>query len=207
MVGAAAHVGQTHVPTLLLGAGAIAALVLLKRWNKRFPGALTVVVIGASLSALLSLSAGGMSVVGYVPPGLPTPTLTLPPLHDVLTLLPMALAIALVAFTEAIGVGEIFAQKNGYRLDANRELIAIGAANLAAFAFGGYPVTGGLSRTAVNAQAGARTRFAGLITALAIAVGLLLLTPLFAPLPNAILAAIVALFATSKRLCVQHRVP
>src|SRR5690606_9651155 len=106
-------------------------------------------------------------------------------------LLPTAVTIALVAFMETISVGTAYAKKNKYRLDADRELVARGLGNGAGAVFGGFPVAGGLSRTAVNAEAGARTNLAGLFASAFVGLSLLLFTPLFYYIPKAALAAII----------------
>ncbi|HAS10156.1 MAG TPA: sodium-independent anion transporter, partial [Acidimicrobiaceae bacterium] len=101
------------------------------------------------------------------------------------------LVITLAGFMESIAIAKVFARKNRYEVDANRELIGLGAANVGAGLFGGYPVTGGFSRTAVNAEAGARTKLAALITAAVVTLVIVALTPLFEQLPSATLGAIV----------------
>lgn len=191
LLGAAERLGEVHLATLLLGAGAIAALLLLKRWRPTFPGALLVVVAGTLAVVGLDLSSGGVAIVGEVPGGLPD--LGLPPLEfdSITSLLPTALTIALVGFMESVSVAKAFARRNRYEIDPNRELIGLGVANLGGALTGGYPVTGGFSRTAVNAAAGARTGLAALVTAGMITLTLLFLTPLFTFLPKAALAAII----------------
>ncbi|MBX3272657.1 MAG: solute carrier family 26 protein [Sandaracinaceae bacterium] len=185
------RLGDTHLITLALGAAAIAVLLVVKKRWPRLPGALIVVALGTLATFLLRLDEAGVRIVGAVPAGLPSPSLPAFELADLGALAPTAVAIALVGFMESISVAKAFARKNRYAIDANQELIGLGAANLAGFGFGGYPVTGGFSRTAVNAQAGARTGLATAITAAVIAVSLLFLTPLFHFLPKAVLAAIV----------------
>lgn len=191
LVGAVQKLSEVHPFTVSLGLGSIVLLLALKRWNPRFPGALTVVVLGTLLVAGLGLHQRGVAIVGDVPKGLPP--LGIPSLDvEVLRALgPSALAIALVGFMESVSVAKAFARKNRYEIDANRELMALGAANLAGALVQGLPVTGGFSRTAVNAQAGAKTGLASLITAAMIVVTLLLFTPLFYYLPTAVLAAII----------------
>lgn len=133
----------------------------------------------------------GVTSVGVLPSGPPALALPVWDSEVVGSLLPIALTIALVALMEAMSVARNFAQKEGYELDANQELIALGAANVrGAFSFA-YPVTGGFSRTAVNAQAGARTPLAGLVTAGLVLLTLLFFTPLFYHLPTAVLASII----------------
>ena len=184
--------GDVHGITLAVGLGAMALLVAVQRWRRAFPGALAVVVVSTGVVALLGLHRVGVDVVGDVPGGLPAPVL--PPLGDgeaLLALLPVALTIALVGFMESIAVAKVYASRYGYDLDPDRELTAMGAANLVGAFFRAFPVAGGFSRTAVNAQAGARTALAGLVSAGVVAVTLLLLTDLFRLLPNAALAAII----------------
>ncbi|MFW5740002.1 MAG: SulP family inorganic anion transporter, partial [Myxococcota bacterium] len=166
-------------------------LLALKRWNPRFPGALTVVVLGTGLVAALGLHDKGVGIVGDVPQGLPAPSMPTLSWALIEQMAPIALAISLVGFMESISVAKAFARKNRYEIDANRELVGLGVANIAGALFQGYPVTGGFSRTAVNGQAGAKTGLASLITAAVIALTLLLLTPLFYYLPKAVLAAII----------------
>jgi SulP family sulfate permease len=112
-------------------------------------------------------------------------------------LLPTAMMIALIGFMEAISVAKAIASRHKYEVNANRELVALGASNLSAFFTGAYPVTGGFSRSAVNDQAGARTPLASLITAAGIAISLLFLTPLFYAMPKAVLASIVMVAVSS----------
>lgn len=191
MVSLGRHLGDVHVLTLALGATSVAILVWLKRRHRRLPGAMLVVAI-ATLSVWgLELEQRGVHVVGLVPPGLRGAAWPVFDAMDVVALAPASLAIALVAFTEAISVARVFADREGYAVDANQELVALGGANLAGFLFGAYPVTGGLGRSAVNAEAGAKTPMAGVITALLVAAALSFFTPLFTNLPRAALAAIV----------------
>ena len=184
-------IGETSLLTLGIGLASIVLLVGLKRWNKRFPGALAVVLVSTLVTWAFSLHTRGVHIVGEVPSGLPAPTLPSVAFADVAALVPTALAIALVGFMEAISVAKAFARKNKYEVDANQELIGLGMANVVGFFFGAYPVTGGFSRTAVNAEAGSRTVLASAITAVVVGVSLLFLTPLFHFLPKAVLAAIV----------------
>ena len=132
-----------------------------------------------------------VSTVGFVPGGLPE--LTLPPLDLALwlKLAPAAFMIALVAFVESYSIGATLASRQRTRVDAPQELLALGAANLGAAVTGAYPVAGSFTRSSVNHAAGARTQVSTLVCAVAIVVTLLWLTPLFADLPHATLAAIV----------------
>jgi len=191
VVAAAGALGDVHLPTLAIGVGAVGIIVLMKRLVPRLPRALVVVVVGTLVVWALDLAARGVAVVGALDGG--PPPLTLPPLdgHTLGALLPTAVAIALIAFMESVAVAKVLARRHGYRLDPNQELVGLGLANVGASFTGGFPVTGGFSRTAVNDQAGARTGLAALITAAMVLVTTLFLLPLFALLPTAVLAAII----------------
>jgi SulP family sulfate permease len=191
------NLDSTHLSTLVIGVASIALLVAARRVSKRFPAPILVVAAGAALVYGLGLHNAGVSIVGDIPRGLPR--LSLPPvdLAVVLRLLPVALTIALVGFMESFAVAQSIASREKYKLSANQELIALGIANLASALFGGYAVTGGFSRTAVNYQAGAKTQLAALVTVLVLIITLLFLTPLFYYLPNAVLAAIVLVAVSS----------
>lgn len=188
---AARQLGEVQPHTVGVSALAIGALVGLKRFAPRVPRFLVVVVGGALAVIGLDLDAAGVAVVGAVPEGLPSLALPMLDLGQLGALLPIALTIALVSFLESISVAQNLARVGRYEVDADQELKALGLANLAGSLVQAYPVTGGFSRTAVNAQAGARTGVAGLVTAGAIVLTLLFLTPLFHDLPKAVLAAII----------------
>ena len=196
---AATRIAETSLPTLGLGLGSIAILVALKKIKPAAPRALVVVVLGTVMVWALHLQDLGVAIVGEVPAGLPRPALPSIDLAVVGELAPTAVAIAFVAFMEAISVAKAVAGKDSKpdasgrkpKVDPNRELIGLGAANLFGSLFRGYPVAGGFSRTAVNAQAGARTGLAGIVTAVVVIVTLMVLTPLFYYLPKAVLAAII----------------
>lgn len=180
-----------HMPTVVLGVIGIAILVALKRWSKAIPGALVVVVLGTAAIWLTGGNEAGVSIVEEVPSGLPSFVIPAFSWADVQALIPGALTISLIGFMESIAVAKVYARRNGYSLDANKELVGLGVANVAGAFFQAYPTTGGFSRTAVNAEAGATTNVAGIISAVVIALTLLFLTPLFYYMPNAILASIV----------------
>lgn len=196
---------RTNLPTLAVGLAAIAFLV----WARKGLGSLlrrlglgerpagimarTTPVVAVALSVMaverLDLAAHGVAVVGAVPSGLPP--LTLPDFAPALwlALLPSAVLISLVGFVESISVAQTLAAKRRQRVDADRELSGLGAANISAALTGGYPVTGGFARSVVNFDAGARTPLASVFTALGIAVTALYFTGLFELLPRAVLAA------------------
>ena len=185
------NLGQLHPPTALLGLVAIAVLLLLRRFVPRLPAPLLVVVLAILLTSELGLDQNGVRTVGDLPQGLPP--FALPPfnLDQLAALLPAALTIAFIGYLESYAVAGLIADREKYHILPNRELLGLGAANLAAACFSGYPVTGGFSRTAVNHQAGARTPLAGVVTAILIGIILFRFTHLFHDLPKTILAAIV----------------
>lgn len=188
---AMARIGETEPLTLAVGAGSVITLLALRRLAPRVPAALVVVVAGTLAVWGLGLHEHGVAIVGTVPAGLPSFALPSLDADAMTTLLPTAITIALVAFMESISVSKSIATRQGYEIDANQELRGLGLANLAGSVFGAYPVTGGFSRTAVNASAGARTGMAGMITAMVVGLTLVLLTPAFYFLPKAVLAAII----------------
>ena len=182
--------------TLAVGVGAVAALLLLRRYVPRAPGPL-IVVVAAALVVLLPGVAGQVAVLGEVPAGLPG--FALPSLDpaDIRALLPAAAAIALVSYLESISTATTFARRTRGRVDANGELIGIGAANLAVGFFRGFTVAAGFSRGAVNFGAGARTPMSGVLAALIVGVALLTITPLLALMPKVALAAIIIVAVAS----------
>lgn len=188
--GLATQVTHAHGLTVLVGLGAITLMLGLKRWLPVVPGALAAVTATTLASVVFDLEARGVKVVGEIPQGLPP--LTIPDDFGIVgTLLPAAAIITLVGFMESIAVAKVYARRNRYEIDPNRELIGLGVANVGAGFFGGYPVTGGFSRTAVNAEAGARTKLAAVVTAGIVLLVIVALTPLFQQLPSATLGAIV----------------
>jgi len=185
------HLKDTDLLTLAVGLACILAMVLLERRLPRVPAALVVLLASLAASAAIGLEAAGVKVVGPLPAGLAGPTLPGVGLGAVPELLTGALGIALVAFAEAIGPADQFAREHGMRIDPNRELVALGAANTAAGLFSGFPIGASLSKSAANDRAGAHTPASLLTAAGATALVALFLTPLFAPLPEATLGAIV----------------
>jgi SulP family sulfate permease len=155
------------------------------------PEALIVVLLTTGASYAFSFEAKGVSVIGAIPMGLPD--LSLPAMNPgtLKTLLPAAVTLALVQFMKNVSLGRVFATRHGYTIDANKELVGIGSANLVGAFFSSIPVSGSFSRSAVNDQTGARTPLANWFTAGVIALTLLFLTPLFYYLPTPALAAII----------------
>ena len=183
------HVPETSVPTLLVGGGLLVGIVLLERFLPRVPAPLVAAALGIAASGLLGLGALGVATVGTVPGGFPP--VTMPVLSLAGDLWPGAVGIALMSFIETIAVARAFQQKGEPRADANRELAAIGAANVAGGLLGCMPAGGGTSQTAVSRRAGARTQLAGFVSALGALATLLFLAPALGLMPSAALAAVV----------------
>jgi sulfate permease, SulP family len=177
--------------TVVIGSVAIALLIAGKRMAPRAPIALAVLALATITAWLASLADRGVAILGDIPTGFPSPQV--PEISGSLLgdLAPVALTIAVVAYAEGVSVAKAIARRTRERVDANQELVATGAANAASGLFGGFPIAGGFSRTAVNHQAGARTPLASLITASMLAVAVLWLTPALYYLPKAVLAAVV----------------
>lgn len=177
--------------TVGIAAASIVALALGKRFVPRAPVALVVMATATIGAWAASLADKGVAILGEVPTGFPSPAM--PEVSGSLLgdLAPVALTIAVVAYAEGVSVAKAIARRTREDVDANQELIATGAANAAAGLFGGFPIAGGFSRTAVNHQAGARTPLASLLTAAMLLVAVLWLTPALYYLPKAVLAAVV----------------
>ena len=185
------NINSANLITLLIAAICIFIIIRIKRWNPLFPGALTAVVFSTVSVWYFQLDQLGVEIVGTVPAGLPS--VHIPDIDPsvLTTLMPAAIAISMISFIESISVAKAFARKNRYSIDANQELIGLGLANITSSFFKAFPVAGGFSRTAVNAQAGAKTNLATIITAIVVAIVLMFFTPLFHYLPKAVLAAII----------------
>ena len=184
------ELGDVHGPTVALGLASVVALVALRRVAPAVPGTLVVLAAAIAASALLGFDDHGIDVVGELPSALPDPALPDVSASDLTALLPVGLGV-LILSTEAVGVARAYATSGGYAIDINRELTALGVSNLLAGASSGFVQSGGASQTAAAAGAGGRSQLASLVAA-----GLVLLTgaflaPLFEPLPQATLGAIV----------------
>jgi high affinity sulfate transporter 1 len=183
------QVPVTNAVTLILSAATLAILLGLERWRPQMPAPLVAVVMGIAAAGFLGLKAGGVALTGPIRAGLPDPAL--PDLALLKTLWPGALGIALMSFTESIAAGRAFARHDDPPPVLNRELIALGAANLAGSFFQSFPAGGGTSQTAVNSRAGARSQASELVTVAIVVATLLFLSPLISLLPQATLAAVV----------------
>ena len=187
----AGQLGQINWLVLAIGSVAILLLLLGERLLPGKPIGITIVALSIVVASVLGLPSMGVAVTGKIPEGLPAiglPTFGLLEFDD---LFPIAAGCVLLAYIEGVSAARSFASRHGYSLDVRQEFLGLGAANLAA-AFGhGYPVAGGLSQSAVNDSAGARTPLALMICSVTLALCLLFFTGLLTNLPKAVLAAIV----------------
>jgi sulfate permease, SulP family len=208
-----ANLGDASAATLAVGAGALVLLFGAERFTPRLPGGLLALVLGIAVSAALDLSSHGVAVVGHVPSGVPTPSVPNIDRADLPSLLAAAAGMLLVIFSESLGAANNFALKHRYEIDANQELIALGAANTGSGLLGGLAAGGSLSQSAVNEGTGARSEVSSLVAAVLIVVTVLLLTPVFKNLPEAVLGALIIhavsrlwRVATMRRLYGERRV-
>ena len=193
LLSVAHHVPETSLLTLAVAAATFLVLIGMERFLPHSPASLVAIGGGIATAWFFGLQGLGVSTVGLIPQGFPS--ITLPDLELVEQLVPGALGMALMSFTETVAVGRAFTAPGDPPLNANRELVATGAANLGGALFGAMPGGGGASQTAVVRAAGGRSQKASLVTASAAAATMLLLAPLLGLLPNATLAAVVIVYS------------
>ena len=186
-----------HPLTALISVTALVALVSARRLVPKIPGALLVVAVSTAAVALLRLDRSGVRVLGEVPAGLPSLVVPGADLDLVRQLVPAALTIAVISYMESISTAKAFATRTRTRVQPNQELLAVGAANVAAGLFRGFSVAGGFSRGAVNFRAGAKTQLSGVTAAVVLLLAIAFLTPLFFYLPKSVLAAIIVVAVAS----------
>ena len=189
--GLALNIDQVDLLTAAVGVSALAVLFIGSRLLPRVPWALVVLVLGLAASYWLDLAARGVAVVGPVPKGLPTPTVPVVPLNQLVDVALAGAAIAVVGLAEGLSAGRLYATKGGYRLDTDQELIAAGGANIGSGLFGGLGVAGSLSKTAAVDRARGTSQVSGLSAAAIAIVAILLVAPALSILPKAVLSAIV----------------
>jgi len=184
----------TEINWVTFGIGVISILILIffNRLTKKIPAALVLVVIGIVVVKFFNLNEIGVKIIGEIPKGLPAFRMPNFNMEVMLNLFPIALTLSFIAFLEAISVAKAIELKHtNYKVIPNQELIAIGMGNIIGSFFQTYPATGGLSRSAVNNQVGAKTPMSAIISSVIVGVTLLFLTPIFFYLPLAVLAAII----------------
>ena len=189
------ELGDANGPTVLLSAVLLAAAIAVKRFFPVVPASLVVLALGLAAAALVDLEARDIAVVGEVEGGLPSLGLPDVGVGDFVDLLLPAAAFSLVAFADLTGTVRVFAQKHGYGVDPNRELTAVGGANLVGGLSGAFPVSSSNSRSAVNDSVGAKSQGAVLVAAALVAIFLLFAMPLIEPLPKAALGVIIVVAA------------
>lgn len=189
------QIDQIHLQTFLWGAVAITLLALIKYIKPIFPASVVILAVSIFLSWLIGLGNSSIQLVGGIPTGLPSFDLPQINFNNMRELLPTALTLALVQFMSVASLGQTFAKRNNYIIDANHELVAIGASNFFGSLFRSIPVSGSFSRSAASEQANVQTPLANFITSFVIIATLLFLTPIFYYLPMPILAAIIIVSA------------
>lgn len=182
---------EINWPAFAIGAGSIGLIIGIRRWKPMWPDALIVVIAATLVGWLLGVEAEGVEVVGDIPRGLPRFDGPFMGLSTMEALLPAAATLALVQFMKDVSLGRVFAARHSYTINANRELIGIGAGNLVGSFFSAIPASGSFSRTAVNDQAGGRTALTNVFAASVVLLTLIFLTSLFYFLPMPALAAII----------------
>jgi SulP family sulfate permease len=185
------HLGETNLPTLAIGVGALALLVLGERYARRLPTALIVVLLATGLVAVTNLQRRGVTVVGRIPSGLPPLSVPTPTTGTLPDLVPVAFALFLLSYVEGMSAVETFARRHDDSVDANQELLADGLTNLAAGIGHGFVVGGSMSRSALNDEIGGKTQLASGVSAAVLALVLVFFTDLFTTLPETVLAAVV----------------
>lgn len=183
---------DTNIYDFVLGIAGIFIIILLKKWNRKIPSILVVVILGILTVFFLDLQQYGVKLVGEIPKGLPDFQVPDINFQNVMDLWPIALTLALVGYLETISIGKSIEEKSKEdRIDANQELVALGTSNIIGSFFHAYPVTASFSRSAISNDTGGKTNGFALFSVIMVVVTLLFLTPLFYFLPNAVLASII----------------
>jgi len=190
-------IGGRNATALAVGVGTLLVLLILPRITKRIPAVLVAVVAATVVTGVFDLAAHGVSTVGTLPQGLPTPALPSVRVGDLGPLLIAALGIVLVSLTDTIATSTSFAARRGDEIDPNQEMVGIGAANVFAGFFQGFAISASGSRTAVAEQSGSKSQVTGLAGAVIVVVLLLFLPALLQDLPQPTLAAVVIAAALS----------
>ena len=186
-------IGQTHFPTLIVGTLTLVLIYLFGRLAPRVPGPLVGVCGGIAMMMLLDAEKWPVSTMGAVPAGFPLPRFHADFVSDAARLLPDAVGIALICFCSSMITAKSFAVRNGYEVQADREFIALGIANIASGLSSGFPIAGADSRTAINDLTGGRSQASGLTAAIVMALVLAACTAPLAYIPNASLGAVLVL--------------
>jgi high affinity sulfate transporter 1 len=189
--------GEAVAAAAAVGITGIVLILVLQRWLPKVPAVLIMVVLAIAATTVFSLADHGVSLVGVLPKGFPPLTIPSVPLADLAPLAAGAAGIALVSLADTISTASAFAERTGQEVDGNGEMLGIGAANLAAGLFQGFPVSTSGSRTAVAERSGAKTQLTGVTGAVLITLMIVFVPGLFRNLPNPALAAVVITAALS----------
>lgn len=184
------RLGESHTPTLMLGAGLIVILEVLRHFAPRFPGTLAAFILSLIVSGLFDLAGHGVKVIGQMPVGFPAFHIPVVSMDDIRQIFPAAFGIVMLIISDGILLSRAFASKNGYSICPNQELLAHASANLASGFFQGFAVGASQSRTTVNDAAGGKTQLVSLFAAVTLAAFLLFFTPLLRLLPMVAMASI-----------------
>lgn len=193
----AGEIGDVHRPTAALGAATLVLMLGLRRLSPRVPGPLIGVVVSTAVVAAFGWADDGIALVGAIPAGLPTPALPAISGDDVIRLLPVAAGIALVGYTDNVLTARSVAARHGYRIEPNRELVALALTNAASGFSQGFPVSSSASRTAVPAALGSRTQVVSLVAATFVVATVLAMRPLLGQIPRPALAAVIIVAAVT----------
>jgi high affinity sulfate transporter 1 len=185
------NLGETNLPTLAVGLGFMALLLGIEHKYPKLPASLIVVALSIILMTITNLEGHGVHIIGEIPSGLPSPRVPELQQGDLQALLPLAAALFLLSYVESMSIGRTYAKKNGYKIDENQELVAIGTTNITTGRFQGFPVSGSFSRTAINDSAGGITPVSTFSSGIIIAIVALFLTGLFYNMPEVIIAVLV----------------
>jgi MFS superfamily sulfate permease-like transporter len=185
------NLDDVHRPTLVVGLATLAVMIAVERIAHRLPAALVALVFGIVVSRAFDLAEHGVEVIEEIPSGLAAPQIPDVTLNDLSLLFAAAVGIALVNFAEGNSMAREFARRDADKLDADQELIGLGAANVGAGLFQGFTIGASLSKSAAAYAAGMQTQMAGIVAAVLTVLVALFLTPLFEGLPEATLGAIV----------------
>lgn len=185
------HIPAIHPWTMIIGVGSLGLLIIMKTLFRISLGPLIAMIISSVFVGVLQLNQSGVEVIGQIPQAFPSFSLQIPGLPSLFSLLPSAFMVAFISFAESYAVGKTLAENDKESLNPNQELIGLGLANITSSLAGAIPVAGGISRTAVNHQAGAKSNVASLVTVGFVVITLLYLTPFLYFLPKTALAAII----------------
>ena len=192
----ATQLDQIHLPTLALTVGVLLLLFAVHRWFPRLPGPLIAMLLAAGIVVLFSLDRSGVAVVGEIPRGLPSPALPSFSGIELAALVPAALGVALVGYSDNVLTARAFASKRHEVIDSGQEFLALGAANVAAGLFHGFPVSSSGSRTVLGDAMGSRSQLHSLVAMVSVLLTMFFLSPLLAVFPRAALGAVVVYAAT-----------